>query len=422
MPNLFHARSVRTIRRFGAMVVVLFAVACAVPGAAQEAYRLNTGDRVAVRFVQWDTIELNFVEFEALNGTYLVGPDGTIMLPVIGVVAVEGKSLSEVATSMSLDLQNRLGLVQPPGASLSVVGYQPIYVLGAVANPGAYDFFPGLTVQQALALAGGLETLLDERQDGASAAIRVAGSLQEIAIDIAREEVSAARLRAEMDGASDFTVPEKVTHPDGQDALKAIIEHERALFDSRRNAKARALDALDDSRALLETEISALEEKLAGQTRQVNLLRESVGNMESLFERGLVRSPNLVSLQGQLINLENRQLDTETAVFRARQSIAELERERVDIEASRRLEILRELQRSEAVAERLQARRSTNRHLLLGAEALLAATSQEPNIRILYQITHQSPDGPQVLDVDPDTRLDPSDVLTVQAILDQEGD
>ena len=178
-------------------------------------------------------------------------------------------------------------------------------------------------------MAGGLATVLDDRPGREAAAVRASGVLQEIAIDSARHQVRAARLRAEMDGANDFTIPESVTHPDGPDALKAVIEHERALFQSRREARTRALEALDDSRALLETEISTLEEKLAGLTRQVELLRESVGNMEALFERGLVRSPNLVAQQGQLINLENRQLDTETAVFRARQSIAELERERI---------------------------------------------------------------------------------------------
>ena len=290
-------------------------------------------------------------------------------------------------------------------------------MLGSVTNPGAYDFSPGLTVQQSLALAGGLHTALDETPDGAAAAIRASGTLEEITIDIARQEVRAARLRAEMDGRDSFVIPESVTHPEGPEALKAISEHERTLFQSRSEAKTRALDALDDSRTLLETEIQALQEKLAGLDRQVGLLRESVGNMEALFERGLVRSPNLVSLQGQLINLESRQLDTETAVFRARQSIAELDREKIGIEADRRLEILRELQQAEARIEQLRARRDTTRQLLVGAEALLASSDQKLDVRISYRITRPGPDGPRVLDASPDTLLGPADVIEVEAII-----
>lgn len=417
MPDLARTCHVCASGFFRALIALLIAGSFAVPGAAQDAYRLNTGDRIAFRFVQWDTIELGFVEFDAVNGTYAVGSDGTIMFPLIGVVEVEGRSLTEVADSVSLDLQGRLGLVEPPSASLSIVGHRPIYVLGSVAAPGAYDFSPGLTVQQALALAGGLATVLDDRPGQEAAAVRAAGVLQEIAIDIARNQVRTARLRAEMDGANDFTIPEGVRHPDGPDTLKAVIEHERALFQSRREARTRALEAIDDSRTLLETEISTLEEKLAGLSRQVELLRESVGNMEALFERGLVRSPNLVAQQGQLINLENRQLDTETAVFRARQSIAELERERIDLEADRRLDILRELQRSETAIEQLSARQNMNRRLLLGAEALLVEAGEQLDIRTSYRITRPGPDGPQTRDAPPDARLGPADVIEVEVII-----
>ncbi|MEI4234243.1 polysaccharide biosynthesis/export family protein [Roseovarius sp. D22-M7] len=417
MPDLARICHVCASGLFRAMLAILIAGTCAGSGAAQDAYRLNAGDRIAVRFVQWDTIELGFVEFDAVNGTYAVGSDGTLMLPLIGAVDVEDRSLAEVAESVSLTLQGRLGLVEPPSASLSIVGHRPIYVLGSVANPGAYDFSPGLTVRQALALAGGPATVLDDRPGREAAAVRASGVLQEIAIDIARHKVRAARLRAEMDGANEFTIPEGVTHPDGPETLKALIEHERALFQSRREARARALEALDDSRTLLETEVSTLQEKLSGLSRQVELLRESVGNMEQLYERGLVRSPSLVAQQGQLINLENRQLDTETAVFRARQSIAELERERIGIEADRRLEILRELQRSEAAVEQLAARQDMNRRLLLGTEALLVASGQEMDIQTSYRITRPGSEGPETLDATPDTRLGPADVVEVDVII-----
>jgi len=417
MPKPALSFHVRASCLFRALIAILLAGSWAVPGAAQDTYRLNPGDRIAVRFVQWDTIELDFVEFDSVNGTYAVGSDGTIMFPLIGVVDVEGRSLSEIADTMALDLQGRLGLVEPPSASLSIEGHRPVYVMGSVANPGAYEFSPGLTAQQAMALAGGRATVLDERPGQKAAAVRASGVLQELGVYDARQQVRAARLRAEMDGASDFTVPESVTHPDGPDALEAVIEHERALFQSRREARSRALEAIDDSRALLETEISTLEEKLAGLSSQVELLRESVGNLESLFERGLVRSPNLVAQQGQLINLENRQLDTETAVFRARQAIAELERERISTEADRRLNILRDLQRAESRIEEIAARQDMNRRLLLGAEALIAASSEDLDIQTSYRVTRPGPDGPQTRDVTPDTRLEPADLVEVEVTI-----
>ena len=143
MPDLARTCHVCASGLFRAMIAILIAGTCAGSGAAQDAYRLNTGDRIAVRFVQWDTIELGFVEFDAVNGTYAVGSDGTIMFPLIGAVDVEGRSLAEVADSVSLNLQGRLGLVEPPSASLSIVGHRPVYVLGSVAAPAPMTSRPG---------------------------------------------------------------------------------------------------------------------------------------------------------------------------------------------------------------------------------------------------------------------------------------
>lgn len=419
--NLSHTYRLRTNGLLAALFALcLFAIGTSV-ARAQDSYPIGAGDRLAFRFVYWDGIELRFVQLDALNGTYSVAPDGTIMLPVIGTVQVEGRDLNELADSVAQDLQRQLALVEPPGASISIVEYRPVYVTGAVERPGAYPYAPGLTVQKAIALAGGLNTAVDEGPDGRSAAIRASGSLEELGIEIAREEIRAARLRAEMDGVDDFTAPEEVTHPGGPDAVTAISSHERVLFESRRDALERALASLDDSRTLLETEIAALEEKLARQQQQVSVLRESVGNMEALFERGLVRSPNLVSLQGQLISLENSQLETETAIYRARQSMSEREREKLEIEANRQLEVLRELQRSEAQIEQSKARRNMTLNLLLGAEAMLADTGQGPNVEVQYQLTRNDGDDPVMTTVDAATRLAPSDVIHVRAILDGAG-
>lgn len=433
MSPLFHALRNRTInlRRDGGaalrslLVPVLLAAflagLAAGPAAAGEPYRLGPSDRIGIRVVGWDTVTLAFVEYDALGGEYLVGLDGTVMLPLLGAVEAAGKTPAELAAEMDEALQGRLGLVEPPSASVAVTGYRPVYVVGAVAVPGAYGYAPGLTVQQALALAGGVDQMLEEGADGRSAAIRAAGTLQEIGFDLVRQQIRAARLGAEMEGAEDFALPAEISHPGGAEALTAVTAHERSLFKSRREALERSLAALEDSRTLLQTEIAALKEKQAGQARQLALVREQVGNVESLAERGLVRSPSLVSLQGQLIDLENRGLDTETNVFRARQKIADLERDRVAIEANRRLEVLRDLQQAEAQIEQLLARRETTRQLLVGAEALIAESGEVPEFQIRYRITRDGPAGSEALEASPETRLLPSDVLEVDAIATHES-
>ncbi len=426
MRTMFHVRHMRTINLLGArllaaVLAAFMSIFCAGPIAAQDSYHLGPGDQVALRFVYWDTIELGFAEFSALDGTYIISPDNALMMPVLGAVNVADKSLDEIAAEIAEGLRDRLGLLEPPGTSISIVSYRPVYVLGYVNQPGAYEYRPDLTVLQALALAGGLDSAVEDGMGIQGAAIRSASALREIAMDLARGQIRSARLRSEVDDSSDFALPEGLSHPDGAESLAAIADQERDLFRTRAESQTQRLDSIEARRILLETEIAALEEKNAALFRQVEMMRESVGDMESLLERGLARSPNLMSLQGQLINLEARQLDTETEIFRARQSIADLDRERIEVDAARRLNILSDLQSSEAELEQLDAQRDMNRRLLLSAGAALTESEILSDVRVEYRITRQGGEGSESVVVGPETRLAPADVLEVRAVVAQDG-
>ena len=220
-----------------------------------------------------------------------------------------------------------------------------------------------------------------------------------------------------MDGADTFELPGDVQHPEGSAALIEIAAQERRLFERRKETQARALEALVASRALLEREIAALEEKLIGFNAQLELVRASLGNLETLVERGLARSPSLLSLQGQLIDLENRELDTQTAIFRARQSISELERERIDLVAARQLEVLRDLQRSEMLVEQLTAREETQRRVLVEAAPLLDTTAGDLQVSAVFRITRADAAGEEAILATRGTQLRPADVIEVELVM-----
>ncbi|MEL6244747.1 MAG: polysaccharide biosynthesis/export family protein, partial [Pseudomonadota bacterium] len=53
-------------------------------GSAAASYRLGPGELISLRVVVWDSVELSFVDLEAISGTYTIGPDGAVMLPILG--------------------------------------------------------------------------------------------------------------------------------------------------------------------------------------------------------------------------------------------------------------------------------------------------------------------------------------------------
>jgi polysaccharide export outer membrane protein len=109
-----------------------------------DVYRLGHGDRLSVQV---------YGEAE-LSKEYAVGSNGRLSFPLLGEVAVAGLTATEVGERLADALRG--DYLIDPKITATVVRYRPVYVNGEVKNPGAKDFEPGLTVRQAISLAGGM--------------------------------------------------------------------------------------------------------------------------------------------------------------------------------------------------------------------------------------------------------------------------
>jgi polysaccharide export outer membrane protein len=112
---------------------------------AQQApiYRLSPGDKVKVTV---------FNEPD-LTGEFQVNDSGNVALPLAGEVNAVGLTLSEFKTGVIRTLRGRY--VKNPRVAVEMVNYRPFNVIGEVRNAGQYPYRPGLTVQDAVAMAGG---------------------------------------------------------------------------------------------------------------------------------------------------------------------------------------------------------------------------------------------------------------------------
>lgn len=106
-------------------------------------YKLDTGDRIAIGVFGEDN----------LSGEYEVDQAGIVSLPLAGRVSVDNLTTQEAERAISQRLAK--GIVSNPNVTVSVVRYRPFYVLGEVAKPGGYPFYPGANVISAVAVAGG---------------------------------------------------------------------------------------------------------------------------------------------------------------------------------------------------------------------------------------------------------------------------
>lgn len=136
--------------RFVGMFLVAGLMACGStpPPADQGAsvspeYHLGSGDRVRVTVLDQPN----------LTGEYRVDGAGRLAFPLIGAIDARGLSPSELEEKITSRLKPEY--LANPSVSVEVVNARPFYVLGEVKNPGSYPYVEGMTVLNAVAIAGG---------------------------------------------------------------------------------------------------------------------------------------------------------------------------------------------------------------------------------------------------------------------------
>jgi protein involved in polysaccharide export with SLBB domain len=107
-------------------------------------YRLSTDDEISVTVFNEPDMSIEKIK---------VATNGTISIPLLGQVNVKGLTVVEVEQKLSTLLVN--GYLKKPDVTISISEYRPFYINGEVKQPGSYPYRRDLTIEKAVALAGG---------------------------------------------------------------------------------------------------------------------------------------------------------------------------------------------------------------------------------------------------------------------------
>jgi polysaccharide biosynthesis/export protein len=108
-----------------------------------DPYRLDSGDR----------LRITVFEQPSLTNSYSVDQAGYIAFPLVGSIPARGRTLQELEKIIAVKLKQ--GFLRDPDVTIEIDRYRSIYVMGEVGQPGQYAYVPGMTVQNAIAVAGG---------------------------------------------------------------------------------------------------------------------------------------------------------------------------------------------------------------------------------------------------------------------------
>src|SRR5262245_2689169 len=120
-----------------------YAAPMGAPMRYDASYHLDAGDKL--RVVVYGQ--------EGLTNSYAIDAGGSITMPLIGAVPARGRTTAGLAAEISGRLRN--GYIREPSVAVEIEAYRPFFILGEVAAPGQYPYVPNMTVESAVAIAGG---------------------------------------------------------------------------------------------------------------------------------------------------------------------------------------------------------------------------------------------------------------------------
>jgi polysaccharide biosynthesis/export protein ExoF len=393
---------------------------CAVGSALLTLYALNGGAIQAAEYIVRadDKLKIKIFQYPELSGEYAVSANGTISIAAIGDIPVDGFSTREVANRIS-ERFIRAGLSDKPGASVEVLQSRPVYVLGDVQKPGEYAFRPGVTVLQAISLAGGWFRFNDPGAiRGEREAITIKGELRNLVRRYYQLVARRARLNAELVMNRDVQFPPDLIRQAQSDAaLSQLIDEERSLLNLHVEAVKTEIESLQRTRDLYEREIAAVSRQIQANKVQYDSVGNELKDVKILVKRGLTTVIRQMNLERQQAQIEMNEQGYQTLILRARQGISQVDQRIFDLRSKLNSSATAELQQTRNDLDDVGIKFETSQSLLVEARltmsTLVSSSDDVVETRSLKIVRVQ--DGKaESIEAEEHTELLPGDVLRVQ--------
>lgn len=385
------------------------------PAEAAE-YKLQPGD----------VLEMSVAGIADMRQRMPVGIDGDVSVPLVGNVAAAGHTVTEVRdhirelmprTALTLRLQGGLEqqtVIAGNEVSVTIIEYRPVYVTGDVAKPGEQRYAPGLTVRQAVSLAGGYDLQRFRMESPILATAELRGEYETLNVELAKEQIAYARIRAELDGQKTIDPAAVPKLPIPANVQERILKTEQDLLNSRRADFDKEKLHLQNTLRITDERLVSIQDQFEKEKEAAKLDFDEIERITDLNKRGVVPLTRQVETRRLSLTTSTRALQTGVEVEKAKRDRAEASRSIDRLADQRRSDLLRDLQdmgvklaqtksKLTAVGEKLLYTGVVRSQLVRGAGG------GQPDITV-----HRRTDGaPQIIKADEDTVLQPGDTIEV---------
>ncbi|CAM3953539.1 Polysaccharide biosynthesis/export protein [Vibrio aerogenes CECT 7868] len=127
---------------------------------AENSGQTGRTDILPYRLAAGDQIRIMVYNEPGMSMTLMVSQGGSVSFPFIGKVRLAGRTLTQIEENIEQRLKG--DYLRDPMVSVTIEHYRQFYITGEVESPNGYEYQPDLTIEQAIALAGGLTDRADE--------------------------------------------------------------------------------------------------------------------------------------------------------------------------------------------------------------------------------------------------------------------
>ena len=396
------------------------------PGVAHAEYLLAPGD----------TLELEAVGIRDFRHRVMVDLNGQASFPLIGDVKAAGVSVAELRKQVKailstkafrpreLDQQGHMSsrdeviTMSPDEINLSVAEYRPIYLNGDVANPGTQQYRPGMTVRQAIALAGGYDTMRFRGRDPFLDSSDFRGDYYELWTDFTKVRAQAERFQSELDGKTalkqeslnDLPLPAAVT------SKIADVEAQRLSVDNADHQKEKQY--LKNAVEQEDGRIATLQRQRDTEQKDADSDAAEYNQMQVTFSNGFLPMQRLSETRRQTLFSATRVLQTIALMNQVERERGEFARRLERVDDKRRDDLLAKLQdanvRLATIRARLQAVGDKLLHSGVVRSQLTRGAGGDPLIKV-YRNDNDISDN---ITASEETKLMPGDVVEVRLRLE----
>ena len=399
--------------------VVLFHAA-PVPGAlkpeAQFSLHISPGDHIKVAFFErFGTLadgraeqvsSSQLVERAELTGEYVVQLDGTVFVPLLGTIDIGTQSLPEAQHALASVFRRATG--RDAKIALSIASREPVYVTGAVSNPGTYAYTEGMTVLHAVALSGGFEGKGSELSRSFEI-IRERERFEKAIDHMKRLLASRAVLNSEHDQIQpiDSRALEEIAGKETAAALISSVAAERDLLLASRKTQRSALAA---TVASAEKERQGLRERLDHLGLSLKDRAERLDVLNGVQSKGSLSPFSLYQARSDKAAVEEREDEVKGLLAQTELKLSQAEQDKMKLDVDAKIELERDLRDLEAGISEEQLTISSSRKLLAVAGQPIDRKSFG---NLSYEIVRRTAKGPLQIAAEEMTVLEAGDLLKV---------